>query len=139
METEASRGHTLERRRRRHGRDGLDRLDPRARIDRCSYASRNNFLDLDPTYKDALGWPLIRMIYNDTDDAQKMSTYLLDVCRKIAEAIKPTHIQQRPRPKLFHVVPGQSTHNTGGTIMGSDPKTTVVNRYLQAWDATICL
>jgi gluconate 2-dehydrogenase alpha chain len=64
-----------------------------------------------------------------------MSTYLLEVCRKIAEAMKPTHIQQRPRPKLFHVVPGQSTHNTGGTIMGTDPKTTVVNRYLQAWDA----
>jgi gluconate 2-dehydrogenase alpha chain len=101
----------------------------------CSYASRNNFLDLDPTYKDALGRPLIRMTYNDTDDAQKMSTYLLDVCRRIAEAMKPTHIQQRPRPKLFHVVPGQSTHNTGGTIMGTDPKTTVVNRYLQAWDA----
>ena len=101
----------------------------------CSYASRTNFLDLDPTYKDALGRPLIRMTYNDTDDAQRMSTYLLDVCRKIAEAMKPTHIQQRPRPKLFHVVPGQSTHNTGGTIMGTDPKTTVVNRYLQAWDA----
>jgi gluconate 2-dehydrogenase alpha chain len=46
-----------------------------------------------------------------------------------------THIQQRPRPKLFHVLPGQSTHNTGGTIMGTDPETTVVNRYLQAWDA----
>jgi gluconate 2-dehydrogenase alpha chain len=75
------------------------------------------------------------MTYNDTDDAQKTSTYLLGVCRKIAEAMKPTHIQQRPRPKLFHVVPGQSTHNTGGTIMGTAPKTTVVNRYLQAWDA----
>jgi gluconate 2-dehydrogenase alpha chain len=75
------------------------------------------------------------MTYNDTDDAQKMSTYLLGVCRRIAEAMKPAHIQQRPRPKLFHVVPGQSTHNTGGTIMGTDPKTTVVNRYLQAWDA----
>jgi gluconate 2-dehydrogenase alpha chain len=48
--------------------------------------------------------------------------------------MKPTHIQQRPRPKLFHVV-RQSTHNTGGTIMGTDPKATVVNRYLQAWDA----
>jgi gluconate 2-dehydrogenase alpha chain len=47
----------------------------------------------------------------------------------------PTQVVQRPRPKLFHVVPGQSTHNTGGTIMGSDPRTTVVNRYLQSWSA----
>ena len=35
----------------------------------------------------------------------------------------------------YDIVPYQSTHNTGGTIMGTDPKTSVVNRYLQAWDA----
>ncbi|HET7380881.1 MAG TPA: GMC oxidoreductase [Gaiellales bacterium] len=29
----------------------------------------------------------------------------------------------------------QSTHNTGGTIMGADPSTSVVNNYLQMWDA----
>ncbi|WP_163278025.1 GMC oxidoreductase, partial [Klebsiella aerogenes] len=28
----------------------------------------------------------------------------------------------------------QSTHNTGGAIMGADPKTSAVNRYLQSWD-----
>jgi gluconate 2-dehydrogenase alpha chain len=101
----------------------------------CGYASKANFLDLDPTYKDVFGRSLIRMTYNDTDDAQKMSTYLLTKCRQIAEAMGPTSIQVRARPKLFHTVPGQSTHNTGGTIMGTDPKTTVVNKYLQSWDA----
>ncbi|MGH6683047.1 MAG: GMC oxidoreductase, partial [Pseudolabrys sp.] len=25
-------------------------------------------------------------------------------------------------------------HNTGGAIMGADPKTSAVNRYLQSWD-----
>jgi gluconate 2-dehydrogenase alpha chain len=35
----------------------------------------------------------------------------------------------------YNVVPYQSTHNTGGTITGADPKTSVVNRYLQAWQA----
>jgi gluconate 2-dehydrogenase alpha chain len=39
------------------------------------------------------------------------------------------------RPKNFTIVPYQSTHNTGGTIMGSDPQNSVVNRYLQAWGA----
>jgi GMC oxidoreductase len=28
----------------------------------------------------------------------------------------------------------QSTHNCGGAIMGEDPRTSVVNRYLQCWD-----
>src|SRR5699024_2067309 len=32
------------------------------------------------------------------------------------------------------IVPYQSTHNTGGTIMGDDPETSVVNTYLQHWD-----
>jgi len=32
-------------------------------------------------------------------------------------------------------VPYQTTHNTGGTIMGSDPQSSALNRYLQAWDA----
>ena len=31
-------------------------------------------------------------------------------------------------------MPYQTTHNTGGAIMGTDPKTSVVNRYLQSWD-----
>jgi gluconate 2-dehydrogenase alpha chain len=35
----------------------------------------------------------------------------------------------------YSVVPYQSTHNTGGTMSGADPKTSAVNRYLQAWDA----
>ena len=34
----------------------------------------------------------------------------------------------------WSVVPYQTTHNTGGAVMGADPKTSVVNRYLQSWD-----
>jgi gluconate 2-dehydrogenase alpha chain len=35
----------------------------------------------------------------------------------------------------YNAVPYQSTHNTGGTITGTNPRTSVVNRYLQAWEA----
>jgi gluconate 2-dehydrogenase alpha chain len=38
------------------------------------------------------------------------------------------------RTKPYSTVPYQSTHNTGGAIMGADPKTSAVNRYLQSWD-----
>ncbi len=31
-------------------------------------------------------------------------------------------------------MPYQSTHNTGGAIMGADPKTSALNKYLQSWD-----
>jgi gluconate 2-dehydrogenase alpha chain len=99
------------------------------------YANRNNYMDLDPTYKDAFGRALIRMTYNGTDNDHKMSRYLLTQVEAIIKAMNPTHYVIRPRPKNFTIVPYQSTHNTGGTMMGSDPKSSVVNRYLQAWDA----
>ncbi len=53
----------------------------------------------------------------------------------IIKAMNPTQYRMLPRPKNFTIVPYQSTHNTGGTIMGADPNSSVVNRYLQAWDA----
>jgi gluconate 2-dehydrogenase alpha chain len=99
------------------------------------YAHRDNYLDFDPTYKDALGRPLLRLTYNGTDNDHKMSAYLLGKVEGIIKAMNPTQYEMHPRPKNFTVVPYQSTHNTGGTIMGNGPGNSVVNRYLQSWDA----
>ncbi len=92
-------------------------------------------MDLDPTYKDAFGRPLIRLTYNGTENDHKMSRYLVGKLEGIIKAMNPTHYDVHYRPKNFTVVPYQSTHNTGGTMMGADPKSSVVNRYLQVWDA----
>jgi gluconate 2-dehydrogenase alpha chain len=102
----------------------------------CQYAHRQNFLDLDPTYKDALGRPLIRMTFNFTENDLKMAKYIGGVLDKIATAMKPT-IKGRVavRTGNYNVVPYQSTHNTGGTMIGFDPQGSVVNRYCQAWGA----
>ena len=99
------------------------------------YANRNNYMDLDPTYKDVFGRPLIRLSYNPPDNEHKMSAFLLNKLEGVIKAMNPTTYDMHPRPKTFTVVPYQSTHNTGGTMMGPDPKSSVVNRYLQAWDA----
>jgi gluconate 2-dehydrogenase alpha chain len=99
------------------------------------YAHRDNYLDVDPTYRDALGRPLLRLTYNATDNDHKMSAFLLGKVEQITRAMQPSHYEMHPRPKNFNVVPYQSTHNTGGTIMGSSPGNSVVNRYLQSWDA----
>ena len=101
-----------------------------------NYANRYNYLDLEPTYKDQLGRPLLRLTYNFVENDYKVMEYTVDVAAKIARAMNPT-IMGPPRVRRgdYDIVPYQSTHNTGGTIMGSDPKTSVVNRYLQAWDA----
>jgi gluconate 2-dehydrogenase alpha chain len=102
----------------------------------CNYAHRENFLDLDPTYRDALGRPLIRMSYNFRDNDYKLADYIGGVLGRLAQAMNPT-VMSSPSVKKgdYSVVPYQSTHNTGGTMTGTDPKTSVVNRYLQSWDA----
>jgi len=100
-----------------------------------NYASRGNHLDLDPTYRDPLGRPLLRMTYNFTDNDRKMSAYVTGKAAEIAKAMGAQHIAARPRTGDFDVVPYQTSHNTGGTPMGTDPRTSVVNRYLQSWDA----
>ena len=102
----------------------------------CNYAHRENFLDLDPNYKDALGRPLIRMSFNFHDNDYKLANYTSGVLGRLAKAMNPTAMSTPAGIKGdYSVVPYQSTHNTGGTMTGTDPKTSVVNRYLQSWDA----
>ncbi len=101
------------------------------------YANRGHYLDLDPNYRDALGRPLLRMTWNYDDNDRKRVAYLVEVLNKIGKAMNPTAmIPARPLPPFFNTQIYGGTHNTGGTIMGHDPKTSVVNRYLQSWDAT---
>ena len=95
---------------------------------------RNNYLDLDPTYKDPLGRPLMRMTFDYQDNERKMANWMADRCNEIAQAMgaKTTQVNRLVGP--WSVVPYQTTHNTGGAIMGSDPKTSALNKYLQSWD-----
>jgi gluconate 2-dehydrogenase alpha chain len=102
-----------------------------------NYANRNNYLDLEPTYRDQLGRPLLRLTYNFVENDYKLAEYCMSKVVEIAKVMNPT-IMGSPRLRKgdYDIVPYQSTHNTGGTIMGTDPKTSVVNRYLQSWDAS---
>ena len=42
------------------------------------YAYRDDYLDLDPTYKDRFGRPLLRMTFDLHDNELKMSAFLTD-------------------------------------------------------------
>jgi gluconate 2-dehydrogenase alpha chain len=95
---------------------------------------RGNYLDLDPTYRDAYGLPLLRMTFDFRDNEYKMSDYLTGKCEQIAKAVGPAKMNVNRRTGKYNIVPYQSTHNTGGAIMGADPTTSAVNRYLQSWD-----
>jgi gluconate 2-dehydrogenase alpha chain len=95
---------------------------------------RGNYLDLDPTYRDVYGRPLLRMTFDFTDNEHRMSDYLTDRAAEIAKAMKPNAIKVNKRQGSWDVVPYQTTHNTGGAAMGTDPATSAVNTSLQSWD-----
>src|SRR5579883_149396 len=99
-----------------------------------SYAAYANHLDLDPTYKDRLGRPLLRMTFDFPDNDIRMSNWVTDKMEIIAKAMNPRQYVVNRRARPYSSVPYQSTHNTGGAIMGADPKTSAVNKYLQSWD-----
>jgi gluconate 2-dehydrogenase alpha chain len=95
---------------------------------------RGNYVDLDPTYKDSYGLPLLRMTFDFQDNEHKMSAYLNDRAKELAGVIKPNKTNITLLNDKYGIVRYQSTHNTGGAIMGMDPVTSAVNKYLQSWD-----
>jgi gluconate 2-dehydrogenase alpha chain len=94
----------------------------------------DQFLDLDPTYKDALGQPLLRLTFDFHDNDYKLYSYIAQRCIEIMEVMNPTHINTTEELTPYNIYSYQSTHNTGGAIMGSDPGTSVTNKYGQVWD-----
>jgi gluconate 2-dehydrogenase alpha chain len=101
-----------------------------------SVAARENHLDLDPTYKDAWGLPLLRMTFDFPENDIKMSAYITGRATEIAKAMGGRLVQGSPRRPPYTITQYQSTHNTGGTVMGSDPASSVLNRFCQSWDVS---
>ena len=95
---------------------------------------RDNYLDLDPTYTDAYGNPLLRLTFDFHDNETSMSKFLTGKAADIANAIPNRGVHPKPRTGDYSLVPYQTTHNTGGAAMGADPATSFVNPFLQSWD-----
>jgi gluconate 2-dehydrogenase alpha chain len=101
-----------------------------------SAAARQNYADLDPTYRDAWGLPALRITYDFPENDVRMSKHLTNKATAIAHRMGAKIVVNEPRVRPFTTTTYQSTHNTGGAVMGGDPATSVVNRYLQSWDVS---
>ena len=104
-----------------------------------SPAYQTHYLDLDPNYRDKFGNPLLRITFDWEPNERKMVAYAgQKACRDHAGDRRREHRSSGgpgSLPAHYDTAPYQSTHNTGGAIMGADPNTSVVNSYLQMWDA----
>ena len=88
-----------------------------------SYSTRGNHLDLDPTYTDPHGRPLMRMTFDYSKNDLQMARFLSDRMVDIVKVMNPAQMTVNGRAEHYDIVPYQSTHTCGGAIMGADPKT----------------
>ena len=91
-------------------------------------------LDLDPTYKDRFGRPLVRMTIDFHDNELKMSAWLTDKYAEIVKQMGAKQVVKKPRKGPYDVTQYQTSHLNGGAIMGDNPGNSALNRYLQSWD-----
>src|SRR5699024_9349255 len=93
----------------------------------------HNYLDLDPTYKDEYGDPLLRATYKFGDQERKIAKFGVEKWREIMEAMGADIIGEDEVPEEFDNS-YTGGHYTGGVVMGDDAEASAVNNYLQMWD-----
>lgn len=100
-----------------------------------SYPHEDVFLDLDPAYKDRFGRPLLRVTFDWNENDKRSAHFIADRSMEVAHAMDAkTIVRSEPTARHFSPMDNLSSHTTGGAIMGDDPKTSALNRYLQSWD-----
>jgi gluconate 2-dehydrogenase alpha chain len=94
----------------------------------------DQFLDLDPVYKDGLGAPLLRLTFDWHDNDRNMVRFIFGKCKEIMQRMGANPMDATTELQPFEIHLYKSTHPTGGAIMGSDPGNSVCNKYGQLWD-----
>jgi gluconate 2-dehydrogenase alpha chain len=84
----------------------------------------DNFLDLDPEVKDPLGFPVCRITFEFKENERRIAAFIQD---KMAEWFMAAGAVAIERGVLGST--GPSTHGYGGTRMGDNPDTNVVDRW----------
>lgn len=96
---------------------------------------RYNYMDLDPTYKDIFGDPLLRVTYKFHDQDRNIVRYAHQRAKEILEEMGADYItvpEITEETEFGHNSLGD--HTAGGVIMGDNPDTSAVNNYSQLWD-----
>ncbi|SFL98921.1 gluconate 2-dehydrogenase alpha chain [Paenibacillus sp. 1_12] len=95
---------------------------------------QQHFLDLDPTYKDSFGDPLVRITFDFEERDRELVKFMGTKCGEVLKQMGADQVVTYNEQGPYEITHYQSTHNTGGVIMGASPDTSAVNSYLQMWD-----
>jgi len=97
--------------------------------------NENSYCEIDPNKKDRWGIPTLRFSWKWSDHETRQAAHMQ---RTFAAIIEEMGGKVMGKPELDGrkaIAPGGFIiHEIGGAIMGADPKTSVVNQWLQSWD-----
>ncbi|HET9947756.1 MAG TPA: GMC family oxidoreductase [Longimicrobiales bacterium] len=94
-------------------------------IQKTTLPYEDNFLDLDPSVTDPLGFPVIRITGEFKENERRIAAFMQD---RAEEWYREAGAIEVVRSGLGGAL-GASTHAYGGTRMGDDPQTNVVDRW----------
>jgi choline dehydrogenase-like flavoprotein len=92
----------------------------------------DNFIELHPTLTDKWGVPALRVQCSFGPNERALLEDVQKTGAEMLEAVGATNIHTYND----HLPPGLCIHEMGTARMGRDPKTSVLNRHNQVWDAT---
>jgi gluconate 2-dehydrogenase alpha chain len=97
-----------------------------AYLQKTTLPYEDNYLDLDPLVKDPLGFPVIRITAEYKDNERKIGTFIAEKMRQWYMAAGASRVNGDG-----NVAGGMfaSTHAYGGTRMGDNPETNVLDRW----------
>ena len=77
---------------------------------------RGNYLDLDPTYRDAYGLPLLRMTFDRHENEHRMSRYITGKAAEIAQGDRAVEDERQPARRQVHhrALPEHAQHRRRG-------------------------
>ncbi|MGH9665934.1 MAG: GMC oxidoreductase [Bryobacteraceae bacterium] len=108
---------------------------------------KQNFMDLDPTYTDKWGDPLLRMTLDWTEHEHRQQAFGGKIAAEIVRALgrvtgakvvsytsrREASARGSSHFRHYNATSYSTTHIQGGAIMGSSPERSVVNTWLQHW------
>jgi gluconate 2-dehydrogenase alpha chain len=104
-------------------RENADRANT-AYLQRTTLPYEDNYLDLDPTVKDPLGFPVCRITADYKENERRLADFIQD---KMVQWYRAAGAAATEKTGVGTM--GPTTHAYGGTRMGDNPDTNVVNRW----------
>ena len=97
--------------------------------------NKNSYCEIDPDRVDAFGIPILRFHFQWSDNEINQVRHMRQTFTSIIETMGGRVTDAAPDPKTAGIsVGGFIIHEAGPVRMGSDPKTSALNKYCQAHD-----